>query len=71
MDSIPAILVVTRDPFIVYTSNIFAIIGLRSFYHFLANIIDMFAFLPVQTLTGVKMLTLITLSDTHSHIAYK
>ncbi len=39
VDSIPAIFAVTQDPFIVYTSNIFAILGLRSMYFLLAGVI--------------------------------
>jgi tellurite resistance protein TerC len=61
MDSIPAILAVTRDPFIVYTSNIFAIMGLRSLYYLLANVMDMFVYLKIGisfilAFVGVKML---------------
>ena len=40
LDSIPAVLAITRDPFIVYTSNIFAILGLRSLYFALAAVLD-------------------------------
>jgi len=47
VDSIPAILAVTQDHFIVYTSNVFAILGLRSLYFALANIIDRFKYLAV------------------------
>jgi tellurite resistance protein TerC len=47
VDSIPAIFAITDDPFIVYTSNIFAILGLRSMYFLLAGIIDRFAYLKV------------------------
>jgi len=47
VDSIPAILAVTQDHFIVYTSNVFAILGLRSLYFALANIIDRFKYLSV------------------------
>ena len=42
LDSIPAIFAVTTDPFIVYTSNVFAILGLRSLFFVLANIIQKF-----------------------------
>ena len=42
VDSIPAIFAVTRDPFIVFTSNIFAILGLRSLYFLLAGVIERF-----------------------------
>ncbi len=47
VDSIPAILAVTQDHFLVYTSNVFAILGLRSLYFALANIIDRFKYLAV------------------------
>jgi tellurite resistance protein TerC len=61
VDSIPAIFAVTRDPFIVYTSNVFAILGLRALYFLLAGVMDMFRFLQiglafVLTLVGCKML---------------
>ncbi len=60
-DSIPAVLAVTRDPFIVYTSNVFAILGLRSLYFALAGMIEAFHFLHyglsvILILIGVKML---------------
>ena len=60
-DSIPAIFGVTRDPFIVYTSNICAILGLRSMYFLLAAFIRRFAYLGtgigiVLMLIGIKML---------------
>lgn len=45
VDSIPAILAVTTDPFIVFSSNIFAILGLRSMYFFLANMLEKFKYL--------------------------
>ncbi len=61
VDSIPAVLAVTRDPFIVYTSNVFAIMGLRSLYYLLANVMEMFAYLKlgisfVLAFVGMKML---------------
>ena len=61
VDSIPAVLAVTRDPFIVFTSNIFAILGLRSLYFLLANAIEKFTYLKpglaaVLIFVGVKML---------------
>jgi TerC family integral membrane protein len=61
VDSIPAIFAVTRDPFIVYTSNIFAILGLRALYFLLANVMDRFHYLRVGLalvlcFIGVKML---------------
>ena len=45
VDSVPAIFAITQDPFIVYTSNIFAILGLRAMYFLLAGIIDKFHYL--------------------------
>ena len=61
VDSIPAVLAVTTDPFIVYTSNVFAIMGLRSLYYLLANILAMFVYLKlgisfILSFVGVKML---------------
>jgi tellurite resistance protein TerC len=47
LDSIPAVLAVTREPFIVYTSNIFAMLGLRALYFLLAGIIERFRYLRV------------------------
>jgi tellurite resistance protein TerC len=47
VDSIPAVFAVTRDPFIVYTSNIFAILGLRAMYFLLAGVIDRFHLLKI------------------------
>ncbi|WP_414703832.1 TerC family protein, partial [Pseudomonas sp. UBA2047] len=45
VDSVPAIFAITQDPFIVYTSNIFAILGLRALYFALAAMISRFAYL--------------------------
>jgi tellurite resistance protein TerC len=61
IDSIPAIFAVTRDPFIVFTSNVFAILGLRSLYFVLAGAIGYFRYLKyglalVLVFIGVKML---------------
>jgi tellurite resistance protein TerC len=61
VDSIPAIFAVTNDTFIVYTSNVFAILGLRSLYFVLAGVIDKFYYLKlglsvVLTFVGTKML---------------
>ncbi len=61
VDSIPAIFSVTQDTFIVYTSNIFAILGLRSLYFALAGVMDKFHYLKiglgvVLSFVGVKML---------------
>ncbi len=65
VDSIPAVLAVTRDAFIVFTSNVFAILGLRAMYFALAGILKLFRFLhyglsAILVFIGVKML----LSDT-------
>ncbi|WP_292010247.1 TerC/Alx family metal homeostasis membrane protein [Chryseobacterium sp.] len=61
VDSIPAIFAISNDPFILYTSNIFAILGLRSLYFLLANFIYMFSKLSyglavILTFIGIKML---------------
>jgi tellurite resistance protein TerC len=61
VDSIPAIFAITTDPFIVFTSNIFAILGLRSLYFLLAGVITKFAYLNVGlsvvlVFVGAKML---------------
>ena len=45
LDSIPAVFAVTTDPFIVFSSNLFAILGLRSLYFLLAGLLDRFAYL--------------------------
>jgi tellurite resistance protein TerC len=60
VDSIPAIFAVTSDPFIVYTSNIFAILGLRSLYFLLAGVMNQFHYLKVGLalvlmFVGIKM----------------
>jgi tellurite resistance protein TerC len=47
LDSVPAVLAITRDPFIVYTSNIFAMLGLRSLYFVLAGVVDRFRYIRV------------------------
>jgi len=61
VDSIPAVFAVTRDPFIVYTSNVFAILGLRALYFLLAGVVHRFHFLKlglslVLVFVGSKML---------------
>lgn len=62
VDSIPAIFAITSDPFLVFTSNVFAILGLRSLYFALSGMIDKFRYLKVSLalvlmLVGVKMMT--------------
>jgi tellurite resistance protein TerC len=61
VDSIPAILAITKDPFIVYTSNVFAILGLRSLYFALAGLMHLFKYLhyglaAILVFVGAKML---------------
>jgi tellurite resistance protein TerC len=61
VDSVPAIFAVTRDPFLVFTSNVFAILGLRSLYFALAAILERFRYLKTSLVfllafVGVKML---------------
>jgi tellurite resistance protein TerC len=61
VDSIPAIFAITADPFLVFTSNVFAILGLRSLYFALADMIHRFRFLKVSlalvlAVVGLKML---------------
>ena len=61
VDSIPAVLAITRDTFIVYTSNICAILGLRSLYFLLANLVTRFIYLHIGLaiilcFVGLKML---------------
>ncbi|WP_108244416.1 TerC family protein [Muricauda brasiliensis] len=61
LDSVPAILAITSDPFLVFSSNIFAILGLRSMYFFLAHIINKFQYLKyslvaILSFVGIKMI---------------
>jgi len=61
VDSIPAIFAVTGEPFLVFTSNVFAILGLRSLYFALAGLVNKFRYLKVSLavvllVVGVKML---------------
>jgi tellurite resistance protein TerC len=63
MDSVPAILAITSDPFLVFSSNIFAILGLRSMYFFLANMLQKFSYLEYSLIAilcfiGIKMLVI-------------
>ncbi|HEX6767717.1 MAG TPA: TerC family protein [Candidatus Binatia bacterium] len=62
VDSIPAIFAITTDPFIVYTSNVFAILGLRALYFMLAGVMEMFVYLKVGlsfvlVFVGIKMIS--------------
>jgi tellurite resistance protein TerC len=61
VDSIPAVLAITQDTFIVYTSNVFAILGLRSLYFAISGMMDLFRYLKfglavILTFVGVKMM---------------
>jgi tellurite resistance protein TerC len=61
IDSIPAIFSVTRDPFLVYSSNVFAILGLRAMFFVLASVMDRFVYLKpgvalILILVGLKMI---------------
>jgi len=60
MDSVPAIFAITKDPFIIYTSNIFAILGLRALYFLLSSVMNQLMYLKiglglVLTFVGIKM----------------
>ena len=62
IDSIPAIFAITRDPFLVYSSNIFAILGLRAMFFVLASMLDKFVYLKpgvafILVFVGIKMTT--------------
>jgi len=74
VDSIPAIFAITTNTFIVYTSNVFAILGLRSMYFLLAGVIEKFHYLRaglaiVLTFIGVKMLIVIAHVEIPIHIS--
>ena len=61
LDSVPAVLTITREPFLVYTSNIFAMLGLRSLYFLLAGAVERFRYLrfglaAILAFVGAKML---------------
>ncbi len=61
IDSIPAVIAITKDPFIIITSNIFAILGLRALYFALANIVEIFIYLKygvavILFYVGIKMI---------------
>lgn len=73
VDSIPAIFAITTDTFIVYTSNVFAILGLRSMYFLLAGVVEKFHYLKlglavVLTFIGTKML--VVMLDFHIPIVF-
>lgn len=61
LDSIPAVLAISSDPFIIFSSNILAVLGLRSMYFFLANMLEKFEYLhyslaAILSFVGIKML---------------
>jgi tellurite resistance protein TerC len=61
LDSVPAIFAITQEPFIVFTSNVFAIMGLRALYFLLAGVMNLFRYLnyglsAILIFIGVKML---------------
>ncbi len=61
IDSIPAVIAITKDPFIIITSNIFAVLGLRALYFALSGLVDLFAYLKygvaiILFFVGLKML---------------
>jgi len=68
VDSIPAIFAITADPYLVFTSNVFAILGLRSLYFALAGMIHEFRYLKVALafvlmVVGAKMMTHVWLKE--------
>ncbi len=74
VDSIPAIFAVTKDHFVVYTSNVFAILGLRSLYFALAGVMDKFHYLKiglgvVLSFVGVKMMLGHTTWEIDTHVS--
>ncbi|RZI45742.1 TerC/Alx family metal homeostasis membrane protein [Candidatus Finniella inopinata] len=71
LDSIPAIFAITQDPFIIYTANVFAILGLRSLYFLLVNAMDDLRFLKkglaaILCFVGLKMLGIVNIQTHHS-----
>src|SRR5690606_13309026 len=65
LDSIPAILSITTDSFIVYSSNIFAVMGLRSLYFFLATMLEKFAYLKYSVFVILLFVSLILITATY------
>jgi tellurite resistance protein TerC len=75
IDSVPAIFAITNEPFLVFTSNIFAILGLRSMYFMLANVVEKFIYLKyglsaVLVFVGLKMVWLNKAFDGHFPITW-
>lgn len=72
IDSIPAIFAITRDPFIVFSSNILAVLGLRSMYFLLVSVAERFEFVKkgvgvILIYVGIKMLLPLILPEFHIH----
>ncbi len=68
VDSIPAILAVTVDPFLVFTSNVFAILGLRSLYFALAAVLDKFRYLKFSLVVLMAYIGMKMILSKHIHI---
>lgn len=68
LDSIPAILSITTDPFLVFTSNIFAIMGLRSMYFFIANMLDSFHYLKYSLVIILLYVGIKLILEHHYHL---
>ena len=68
LDSIPAILAITTDPYIVFSSNIFAILGLRSMYFFLADMMERFVYLKQSVFAILIFVALKLLSHEFIHL---
>ena len=68
LDSIPAIIAITTDPFLVFSSNIFAILGLRAMYFFLANMLKKFVYLEYSVFAILLFVGLKLIAMHHFHI---
>jgi tellurite resistance protein TerC len=69
VDSIPAIFGITRDPFIVYTSNVFAILGLRALFFLLADVLDYFRYLGIGLALVLMFIGAKMVADPWLHIS--
>lgn len=69
LDSIPAIFSITTDPFLIFTSNIFAIMGLRSMYFMLASVLDRFRYLKYSIIAILLFVGLKMVSHGYIHLA--
>ncbi|MDO8574625.1 MAG: TerC/Alx family metal homeostasis membrane protein [bacterium] len=68
LDSVPAVLAISRDPFIAYTSNAFAILGLRAFYFFLVGFLPKFVYLKTGVMILLIFIGLKMILSQHFHI---